>query len=106
MSTRIATIQIDEEHSRAICAEIGDRLRIALGEPLPIPPNLARLIERLSELDHHDSPSLVPSIESVSPPLGSAPTSMVCALLEGCRPQPPDGWKCNDTLRLHHGKRR
>lgn len=83
MSTRIASIQIDEEHSRAICAEIGDRLRIALGEPLPIPPNLARLTERLSELDHHDSPSLVPSIESVSPPLGSAPTSMVCALLEG-----------------------
>jgi hypothetical protein len=32
MPTDLARIQIDEEHSRAICAEIGDRLRIALGE--------------------------------------------------------------------------
>jgi hypothetical protein len=83
MSKGIAYIQIDEEHSRAICAEIGDRLRIALGEPLSIPPNLTGLIERLSELDHHDSPSLVPSTENVSRGLGSAPTSMVLALLEG-----------------------
>ena len=73
MPRRLANIQMDEEHSRAICAEIGDRLRIALGAPLPIPPNLARLIDRLSELDNHDSPSIVPSIENASPVLGSAP---------------------------------
>ena len=70
MSTPLANIQMDEEHSRAICAEIGDRLRIALGAPAPIPPNLARLIARLDELDEHDSSSIVPSFESVrvSPP--------------------------------------
>jgi hypothetical protein len=76
MSTGLANIQMDEEHVRAICAEIGDRLRIALGEPLPTPLNLARLIDRLSDLD--DSPSIVPSMELVS-----APTSMDWALLEG-----------------------
>ncbi len=71
MQRRLANIQMDEEHSRAICAEIGDRLRIALGAPPPIPPHLARLIARLDELDHHDSPSIVPSVENVSPTLHS-----------------------------------
>jgi hypothetical protein len=82
MSTRLATIQMDEEHSRAICAEIGDRLRIALGEPTPIPPDLARLIARLDELDHHDSPSIVPSVENISPTLHSPIASSDLVLLE------------------------
>jgi hypothetical protein len=67
MQRRLANIQMDEEHSRAICAEIGDRLRIALGAPGPIPPHLARLIAKLDELDEHDSPSIVPSIEMELP---------------------------------------
>ena len=78
MLTGLANIQMDEEHVRTICAEIGDRLRIAPGEPLPTPPNLARLINRLSELDDHGSPSIVPSMELVA-----APTSSDWALLEG-----------------------
>ena len=69
MSTSFANIQMDEEHSLAICAEIGDRLRIALGEPRPISPDLAKLIARLDELDHHDLPSIVPSVEDISPTL-------------------------------------
>ena len=82
MFTRLAPIQMDEEHSRAICAEIGDRLRIALGEPAPIPPNLARLIARLDELDHHDLPSIVPSVENISPTLHPPLASSDLALLE------------------------
>jgi hypothetical protein len=81
MSTPLANIQMDEEHSRAICAEIGDRLRIALGAPAPIPPHLARLIARLDELDEHDSPSIVPSIEGVSPTLHPPLASSALALL-------------------------
>lgn len=81
MPRRLANIQIDEEHARAICAEIGDRLRIALGAPTPIPPHLARLITKLDELDEHDSPSIVPSIEGVSPTLHPLLTSSALALL-------------------------
>lgn len=80
VSTRIANIRMDEEHSRAICMEIGERLRFALGDNPPIPQSLSRLIDRLAELDHHDSPSIVPSIESASPVLTSAP--MIRALQE------------------------
>lgn len=72
VSTAIANIRIDEEHSRAICMEIGERLRFALRDSLPIPQSLSKLIDRLAELDHHDSPSIVPSIESASPLLTSA----------------------------------
>jgi hypothetical protein len=82
MASYPETIQIDEEHCRAICAEIGDRLRIALGRSLPIPPNLARLIARLGELDEHDSPSIVPSMEGASPSLGSQATSSERVFLE------------------------
>ena len=66
VAKNLAAIQISEEHSSAICAEIGDRLRIALSDLPPVPPNLARLMARLSELDEHDSPSIVPSIEETS----------------------------------------
>ena len=72
MARDLARIQISEEHSSAICAEIGDRLRIALSKLAPVSPNLARLMTRLSELDEHASPSIVPSIDEISsadPPL-------------------------------------
>ena len=81
MSTRLASIQIDEVHSRAICAEIGDRLRIALGASPPIPPDLARLVARLDELEHHDSPSIVPLVEEISPTMHSPIASDDPALL-------------------------
>ena len=67
-----AKIHISEEHSRAICEEIGDRLRIALSKLPPASPNLAKLMTRLGELDQHDSPSIVPSIDEIAsadPPL-------------------------------------
>jgi hypothetical protein len=64
MSNVFSSIQIDEMHSRAICQEIGERLRIELKESLPLPPKLARLMERLVELDYHNSPSIVPATEN------------------------------------------
>jgi hypothetical protein len=71
MSTAPANVQMDEDHSRAICAEIGERLRTALGDNPPLPPLLSRLMDKLRELDHHDSPSIVPSMQSAVPVLGS-----------------------------------
>lgn len=64
MSTALANVQIDEEHSRAICEEIGDRLRVALGGPLPASAVLDSLVARLIELGEHESPSIVPAIDN------------------------------------------
>ena len=55
-------ICIDSLHSRAICDEIGYRLRILLQrEALELPPSLRALLDRFAELDSVASPSIVPS---------------------------------------------
>jgi hypothetical protein len=59
MQNRI--VRIDRIHSRAISAEIADRLRIVLAkEQSEIPSSLRSQIDRLPELDEA-SPSIVPS---------------------------------------------
>ena len=65
MSNIPACVQIDEMHCQAIRQEIGERLRFELKDTMPIPPKLVWLMERLRDLDHHDSPSIVPSHEDV-----------------------------------------
>jgi hypothetical protein len=59
MQNRI--VRIDRIHSRAICTEIAERLRIVLAkEQSEVPISLKSQIDRLPELDI-DSPSIVPS---------------------------------------------
>ena len=54
-------VRIDHIHSRAICDEVADRLRIVLPTDLAdAPGSLKSQIRRLQELDQ--SPSIVPSI--------------------------------------------
>jgi hypothetical protein len=72
VATDIANVWITEEHSHAICAEIGDRLRISLNWLPPASSRLADVMARLSELDEHDSPSIVPSVEELAPDLAPA----------------------------------
>jgi len=72
VATDIAKVWITEEHSHAICAEIGDRLRISLNLLPPASPRLANVMARLSELDEQDSPSIVPSIDELSSVLATA----------------------------------
>jgi hypothetical protein len=64
MSSREALqLQIDSGHCRAICDEIGDRLRIALDQEAgAIPPRLQMLVDRLAELDPAQAPSIVPAM--------------------------------------------
>ena len=63
---------ISSEHARAICAEIGDRLRFALRDDYAdLPPRLRELVSRLAELDY-EAPSLVPSLEDMMVPLHEA----------------------------------
>ena len=61
------TIHIDEKHARAICEEIGERLRETLNRAVPgqLPPHLQHLIERLAAADHDEAPSIVPSLDGV-----------------------------------------
>ena len=55
-------VRIDQVHSRAICTEVADRLRILLTKELTdVPGSLKSQIIRLRELDQ--SPSIVPSID-------------------------------------------
>jgi hypothetical protein len=60
-------LQIDSGHCRAICDEIGDRLRLLLDkEAGEIPQSLTLLIDRLAELDRpRQAPSIVPAMDDV-----------------------------------------
>jgi hypothetical protein len=63
-----ADIRIDHIHSRAICDEIGERLREKLRrEALALPPRLQLLVDRLAMLDGRSAPSIVPSFEDMQP---------------------------------------
>jgi hypothetical protein len=63
-----ANIRIDHIHSRAICDEIGERLREALRrESVELPPRLQLLVDRLAELDGEVAPSIIPSFEDMLP---------------------------------------
>lgn len=61
------SVEIDAVHSRAICEEIGDRLREVLRREVgsELPPRLHDLMERLARADHSAAPSIVPSLEDV-----------------------------------------
>jgi hypothetical protein len=67
MSSQTALpLQIDSGHCRAICDEIGDRLRIVLDkEAGEIPQRLRLLIDRLAELDGEQAPSIVPAMDDM-----------------------------------------
>ncbi|TWB87521.1 hypothetical protein FBZ93_12182 [Bradyrhizobium macuxiense] len=60
---------IAPEHARAICDEIGERLRYALrGDYADLPPRLRELMDELS-LQDCEAPSLVPAMADMMRPL-------------------------------------
>jgi hypothetical protein len=65
MSSREALQQkIDSTHCRAICDEIGDRLRFVLyKEAGAVPQRLQMLIDRLAEQGREEAPSIVPAMD-------------------------------------------
>jgi hypothetical protein len=64
-----AAIALDHAHCRAICDEIGDRLREVLKpEAMEIPQRLRALLDRLAQMD--EAPSIVPSLDEMSFPIG------------------------------------
>jgi hypothetical protein len=65
-SQKALPLQIDSGHCRAICDEIGDRLRFVLDkEPGAIPQRLRLLLARLAELDGVAAPSIVPAMDDM-----------------------------------------
>jgi hypothetical protein len=67
MSSRKALqLQIDSGHCRAICDEIGDRLRIVLDRGASATPQrLQMLIDRLAALERAEAPSIVPAMDDM-----------------------------------------
>ena len=65
-SQKASAMQIDSGHCRAICDEIGDRLRFVLDkEAGEVPRQLRLLIDRLAELDIEQAPSVVPAMDDL-----------------------------------------
>ena len=59
-------LQLDSSHCRAICDEIGERLRMNLDcEAAPLPPRLQVLMLRLFERDMAQAPSIAPAIDDM-----------------------------------------
>ena len=59
-------LEIDSIHSRAICDEIGERLRIILRpETGGLPLRLQVLIDRLADQERQLAPSIVPDLEDM-----------------------------------------
>jgi hypothetical protein len=64
MSSRDALEHLDSGHCRAICDEIGDRLRFVLAkEAGTLPQRLQMLIDRLAEPGREQAPSIVPAMD-------------------------------------------
>ena len=71
-------IRLDHIHCRAICDEIGDRLREMMGrESADMPSYLRRLVDRLGELDDVPSPGIVPVMEDL--PAAAIPETLETA---------------------------
>jgi len=62
-----AGLPIDAVHARAICDEIGDRLRDILRRQASneLPPRLRYLMEQLAKLDDDGSPSIIPALDDM-----------------------------------------
>ena len=59
-------LQFDELHCRAICDEIGDRLRIALAPGAALPIRLQILLAQLAAQDRELAPSMVPAMADMA----------------------------------------
>ncbi len=73
---QFSAVALDHAHCRAICDEIGERLRQALKpEALEIPQHLRTLLDRFAQLEQ--APSIAPSIDEMFfPQRREAPASV------------------------------
>ena len=71
------SLQIDPVHARAICDEIGDRLRGLLRRQVSddLPSRLRYLLQELAKADHETAPSIAPSLDELMTAQGPANVS-------------------------------
>ena len=62
---RTNQLQIDSLHARAICDEIGERLRRVLRPEADLPVRLQILIAQLADQDRVLAPSIVPDLDDM-----------------------------------------
>lgn len=62
--TNYPDVQIDSVHSRAICEEVGYRLRQLLKNPPVDHPRHIHLLDRMHRQDFGAAPSIVPSSDA------------------------------------------
>jgi hypothetical protein len=78
-------LALDHAHCRAICDEIGERLRQVLKpEALEIPQRLLMLLDRLAKLEQ--APSIVPSIDEMSFPQYPEPFARITRSIDPALP--------------------
>jgi hypothetical protein len=67
-TTRAQLPSLESDHCRAICDEIGARLALVLQPATSddLPPRLVELLDKLALLDHHDAPSISPSLDDMT----------------------------------------
>lgn len=58
-------LEIDSIHCRAICDEVGERLRTILRPETNLPVRLQVLIDRLADQDRQLAPSIVPDLDDM-----------------------------------------
>ena len=58
---------LEPKHCRAICEEIGDRLRQDLPRVSPLPTRLQKLVDRIAELEGN-SPPIISDCNGEPPP--------------------------------------
>jgi hypothetical protein len=77
-------LALDQAHCRAICDEIGERLRQVLkSESLEIPQRLLMLLDRLAV---EQAPSIAPSIDEMSFPQFHEPSARITRSIDPALP--------------------
>jgi hypothetical protein len=65
-ASHAAMAALDSIHARAVCDEIGERLRGVLAhDASEIPSHLRGLVDRLAELERVTAPSIVPELSDM-----------------------------------------
>ncbi|KJC56443.1 hypothetical protein UP10_34550 [Bradyrhizobium sp. LTSPM299] len=62
----MSTVRISSEHCRAICDEVGERLRLYLDGRSAAPSQRIMALLRELELSELEAPSIVPSLEDMT----------------------------------------
>jgi hypothetical protein len=67
----MSEVRISSKHCRAICDEVGERLRQSIDDDTAAPPPRLLALLRALELRELEAPSIVPSLEDMMAPVSN-----------------------------------